>query len=248
MTKRHDSIGIKQTIRYEWMQKTTSLLLAGLNPDEIRKELHSYLDDKMKKGDKPASEKTRTFAVNNLMKIWVSPDADLVAFRDRALDVLREESSSAIAVHWGMISASYPFWYNASRHVGRLLALQETITKKQIVQRVKSQYGDRQTVSRYLRYVIRSLVEWGVLKDSETKGCYQAGSQKNIDSMKCGLVLFEAVLLAIPEGKMSILELSNSPSLFPFSVPAISANFIAASGGSLDAAQYGLGDELVSLR
>jgi len=247
MSKRHDSIGIKQTIRYEWMQKTTSLLLAGLNPDEIRKELHSCLDDKMKKGDKPASEKTRTFAVNNLMKIWVSPDADLVAFRDRALGVLREDSSSALAVHWGMISASYPFWYNASRHVGRLLALQETITKKQIVQRVKSQYGDRQTVSRYLRYVIRSLVEWGVLKDSESKGCYQAGQKILIGSVKCGLFLFESSLQAIPEGKMSVVELTNSPSFFPFSLPSISANFIAANVDNLEVVQYGLGEDVVSL-
>ncbi len=29
MGKRHESIGIKQVIRYEWMEKTTNMMLAG---------------------------------------------------------------------------------------------------------------------------------------------------------------------------------------------------------------------------
>jgi len=247
MTKRHDSIGIKQTIRYEWMQKTSSLMLAGLKSNEIRKELHNYLTEKMMKAGKPASENTRTFAVNILMKIWVSPDGDLVLFRDRALDVLREDPASALAVHWGMISSAYPFWHNVSRHVGRLLTLQETITKKQVIQRVKSQYGDRQTVSRYLRYVIRSLVEWSVLEDAESNGCYQAGQRIPVDSLKCGLLLFESALHATPEGKMSVLEFSNFPSFFPFSLPSISANFIAANVSHLNVVQYGPNDAVISL-
>ena len=31
MSKRHDVIGIKQVIRIEWMQKTTNLMLAGVD-------------------------------------------------------------------------------------------------------------------------------------------------------------------------------------------------------------------------
>ena len=35
MGKRHETIGIKQAIRFEWMQKTASLLLAGLDAKTI---------------------------------------------------------------------------------------------------------------------------------------------------------------------------------------------------------------------
>ena len=31
MGKRHEAIGIKQAIRFEWMQKAANLLLAGLD-------------------------------------------------------------------------------------------------------------------------------------------------------------------------------------------------------------------------
>ncbi len=36
MGKRHQVIGIKQVIRFEWMQKSAGLLLAGLGTQAIR--------------------------------------------------------------------------------------------------------------------------------------------------------------------------------------------------------------------
>ena len=170
MGKRHEAIGIKQTIRFEWMQKAANLLLAGLDAKAIRQELHEFLADRKGNGfEGERSDQTRTFVVNNLMKIWVSPDLELIPFRDALLAFLREKPSMALAVHWGMISAVYPFWFNVARQTGRLLALQDQVTQTQIVNRIKEQYGDRQTVSRYARFVIRSFVAWGALKDSEAK-------------------------------------------------------------------------------
>jgi len=150
MGKRHEAIGIKQAIRFEWMQKAANLLLAGLDAKTIRQELHEFLADRKGNGSEgERSDQTRTFVVNNLMKIWVSPDPELIPFRDASLAFLRENPSMALAVHWGMISAVYPFWFNVARQTGRLLALQDQVTQTQIINRLKEQYGDRQTVSRY---------------------------------------------------------------------------------------------------
>ena len=122
MGKRHETIGIKQAIRFEWMQKTASLLLAGLDAKTIRQELHEFLVDRKGNGSEgERSDQTRTFVVNNLMKIWGSPDSELIPFRDASLAFLRENPSMALAVHWGMISAVYPFWFNVARQTGRLL-------------------------------------------------------------------------------------------------------------------------------
>ena len=171
MGKRHETIGIKQAIRFEWMQKSANLLLAGLDAKTIRQELHEFLADRKGNGTEgERSDQTRTFVVNNLMKIWASPDPELISFRDASLALLRESPSMALAVHWGMISAVYPFWFNVARQTGRLLALQGQVTQSQIINRLKEQYGDRQTVSRYARFVIRSFVAWGALKDSEANG------------------------------------------------------------------------------
>ena len=46
MGKRHEAIGIKQAIRFEWMQKAANLLLAGLDAKTIRQELHEFLADR----------------------------------------------------------------------------------------------------------------------------------------------------------------------------------------------------------
>ncbi len=174
IAKRQASIGIKQVIFFERMQKTANLLLAGLDTKTIRLELHDFISNKKGVGSKgEQSDQTRTFAVNNLMKIWVSPDPCLVSFRDNALAFIQKKPSMALAVHWSMVSVVYPFWFNVARQTGRLLALQEQVTKSQIISRLKEQYGDRQTVSRYAQYVIRSFIAWEVLKDSKVKGCYE---------------------------------------------------------------------------
>jgi len=122
--ERYESIGIKQTIRFEWMLKTVNLLLAGLDSKSIRMELHEYLREK--RGDGSIGERgetSRSQVVNMLMKIWVSPDQDLLTFRDSCLAYLSEKTDQPLAVHWAMVAAVYPFWFNVAQTTGRLLGL-----------------------------------------------------------------------------------------------------------------------------
>ena len=65
-----------------------------------------------------------------------------------------------LPLHSAILSAAYPFWFNVATQTGRLLKLQEQITQHQIFNRLKEQYGDRETVSRNARYTIRSFVAW----------------------------------------------------------------------------------------
>ncbi len=41
--KRHQKLGIKQTIQKVWMDKTVQMMLAGFSEKEIRHELDEYL-------------------------------------------------------------------------------------------------------------------------------------------------------------------------------------------------------------
>lgn len=249
MGKRHEAIGIKQAIRFEWMQKATNLLLAGLDAKTIRQELHEFLAGRKINGSEgERSDQTRTFAVNNLMKIWVSPDPELVPFRDASLAFLRKNPSTALTVHWGMISAVYPFWFNVARQTGRLLALQDQVTQTQIINRLKEQYGDRQTVSRYARFVIRSFVAWGVLKDSETKGCYEKAVPVSVAEPHLAFLMFEAALLATPEAKSALGLLLNNPAFFPFRLPSMTGDFVSQRNDRIDVVRYGLDNELLKLK
>lgn len=249
ISKRHEAIGIKQVIRFEWMQKVTNLLLAGLDAKTIRQELHEFLADRKGNGSEgERSDQTRTFVVNNLMKIWVSPDPELIPFRDASLAFLRENPSMALAVHWGMVSAVYPFWFNVARQTGRLLALQDQVTQTQIINRLKEQYGDRQTVSRYARFVIRSFVAWGTLKDSEAKGCYEKAAPASIAEPNLAILMFESALLATPEAKGTLGLLLNNPAFFPFQLPMMTGDFIAQHSRNIDVIRHGLESELLQLK
>ena len=241
MNKKHESIGIKQAIRFEWMQKAANLLLAGLDVRTIRQELHAFLSDR--KGNGTAGERsdqTRTFAVNNLMNIWVSPDPERIPFRDASLAFLRENPAMALAVHWGMISAVYPFWFNVARQTGRLLALQNQVTQAQIVNRLKEQYGDRQTVSRYARFVIRSFVAWGALKDTETRGCYEKTTPVSVTDSDLAILMFESALHATPGAKGGLGLLLNNPAFFPFQLPALTGDFASYRSERIRIEKYGL--------
>ena len=248
MGKRHETIGIKQAIRFEWMQKAANLLLAGLDAKTIRQELHEFLADrKVSNPEYEQSVQTRTFVVNNLMKIWVSPDPELIPFRDASLEFLRRNPSKVIAIHWGLIAATYPFWFNVARQTGRLLALQDRVTQMQIINRLKEQYGDRQTVSRYARYVIRSFVTWCVLHDSEGKGCYEKSTLVSNTEPSLAILMFESALLATPEAKSALGLLLNNPAFFPFQLPVMTGDFIAQRSERIEVVRYGLDDELLKL-
>lgn len=249
LNKRYKAIGIKQVIRFEWMQKAANLLFAGLDVKTIRQELHEFISDRKGNGaEGERSDQTRTFVVNNLMKIWVSPDPNLIPFRDASLVFLRGHPSMSLAVHWGMISAVYPFWSNVARQTGRLLALQEQVTQTQIINRLKEQYGDRQTVSRYARFVIRSFVAWGVLKDSETKGCYEKSAPVIVADFNLAILMFESVLHATPGAKGALGLLLNNPAFFPFQIPVMTGDFVSQRNDRIDVVRHGLDDELLKLK
>lgn len=249
MGKRHEAIGIKQAIRFEWMQKAANLLLAGLDAKTIRQELHEFLADRKGNGSEgERGETSRTQVVNMLMKIWVSPDLDLFPFRDASLVFLRKHPSAALAVHWGMISAVYPFWLYVARQTGRLLALQEQVTQMQITSRLKEQYGDRQTVSRYARYVIRSFVAWGVLNDADSKGCYVKADPVSIADPNLAVLMFESALLATSEAKSALGLLLNNPAFFPYQLPVMTGDFVSQRSERIDVVRYGLDHELLKLK
>lgn len=248
MGKRHESIGIKQTIRYEWMQKTTNLLLAGLDAKSIRKELHEFLADRKGSGSEEERGSTsRTQVVNMLMKIWVTPDEDLVQLSHSALQVVKEHPPMALCSHWAMISAAYPFWRNVAIQVGRLLNLQNQVTQQQITNRLKEQYGDRQTVSRYARCVIRSFVAWGVLEDSGAKGCYEKVEPVTLLDHNLAILMLEGALYALAEGKGRMDLLLNSPAFFSFQLPLMTGDFVSQHSDRIDVVRYGLDDELLML-
>jgi hypothetical protein len=248
MSKRTEKIGIKQVIRLEWMDHVLNMLLAGMKPESIRDELKSYLADKKQSGGTgKRGEKTYLMAIGPL-SAWFDPEPELVNFRDHALVIASKlHQKQYLPLHWAILSAAYPFWLNVAIQTGRLLNLQEQITQRQIFNRLKEQYGDRETVSRNARYTIRSFIAWKILKDSEFKGCYEKHNKMTIKDEDMAILLIEAALYAAPEGKGALELIINSPAFFPFELPMITGDFIAKRAHNINVVRHGQDQELLKV-
>ena len=248
MGRRHEKIGIKQLIRLEWMDNVLSMLLAGMSEALIRQELDEYLSiHKPSGGQGERGKKTYGMAIG-LLSSWFSPDKDLIPFRNDALKLARElHKDKWLLLHWAVISASYPFWFNVAKQVGRLLNLQDKITQKQVFNRLKEQYGDRETVARNARYTVRSFIAWGALKDSDVKGCYEKGNTVSVSNYIEVITLLESGLLSTKEGKSSLNVLLSSPGFFPFTMSTVTGAFISQNSTRISVVRYGLDDEFLKL-
>jgi hypothetical protein len=248
MSARHEKIGIKHVIRPEWMDKTLDMMLAGMSPTDIRKELDEYLCDKKQSGGtgergKEAYKK----AVTNLMLTWCTPEKEIIPFRDAVLALAKKTpASERLPLHWAMISSVYPFWFGVAKQIGRLLNLQDQITKKQIIQRLKEQYGDRETISRFARYVIRSFVAWNILEDASIKGNY-IQVRKIPTNQKQVAILTESVLLSTPESPLALKNVIESSSLFPFQISPITGDYLQKNCPRINVNQFSPGEEMINI-
>jgi len=243
----NNSIGIKQTIRYEWMNYTVDLIKSGLNNDEIKKELFTYLSERKgngKIGDR--AEKTMSLAVTILMNIWIAPKNGLTNFRDKLLNVMNQ--NNRLICHWAMISSAYPFWFNMSYTIGSLFKHQDRVKKSQIMSRTYEILGERNTVERCSRYVIRSFISWNLIKDDGKAGFYKKNKILDVSDIQLVCILIEALLNAIPEERIPLNTILNCPAFFNFSIPLINGANISKENQNISIERFSVNEEYVSLK
>jgi hypothetical protein len=242
------SIGIKQSIRYEWMQYVVKLLGLGLDEQSIRKELEIYLSERKSSGQGGKRAKyTMSFAVAILIHTWVSPKKNLLQYREKLLKYVNLQPFDKIC-HWSMISAAYPFWFNICYILGSLFKLQKQIKKTQVMERIYEVLGERNTIERCSRYVIRSLVSWGIIKDVDKKGIYEKGTIISIPDFTMLSLLFESALFSINDDKIQLSSLNNCPAFFCFDFPLVSGFQISKLNDNILLEQYSVDNEYLSLK
>lgn len=248
MSRHTESIGFSQRVRLEWLEQTANLVLAGNDKIAINVALQELLQDKVSVGGE-AERGNREKIITILMKVWLNVPAKLGLLCSDGLELLKRlPEKDRIVVHWGMVTAVYPFWSVVATQVGRLLKLQGSAAASHIQRRLREQYGERETVYRAARRVLRSYVDWGVLNESNTKGIYNSGLHIVVDDLRLIAWLIETSLHARPNGSAPLKDLIDSPSLFPFHIKPIQANYLMTASGNLDILRHGLDDDLVMLK
>lgn len=244
---RTEQIGFSQRIQLAWLEQTAALLLAGHKKEEIQAALHELLQDKLSK-DSEARWGNRGKSVSLLLNTWVSVPPAIKGLRDSGLELWRDlPLPDHLPLHWGMSMAAYPFFGAVAETTGRLLQLQGTVASAQVQRRLREQFGERETVARAGRRILRSFVDWGVLQDTAEKGVYQAGSPKVIKDPKLAAWLIEATLIANDSQSKPLQAIIQSPILFPFLINLPNSSQLEQND-RLELFRQGLDTDMVSLR
>jgi len=218
MTRKQQSIGFSQRIRLDWLQYTADLALAGSSKDEIFAALRERLRDRLSVGRDP-ERGNREKAITILAKVWVTVPNELQSSRDEGLELIqRLPAGDRMLVHWCMCMAAYPFFGTVAEATGRLLRLQETASAAQVQRRVREQFGERETVSRAARRILRAFLDWGVLAETGKNGIYRGVSKRVVDEVSLILWVVKTVLVAKAEGSLSLPTALRSPGLFAFDI------------------------------
>lgn len=220
---RYKQVGIDRPIRLDWLDQTARLILAENSDDNVVSCMTEFLAQEFP-GAVPSVRGSLSKTLTILMKTWVRVPEDLRSFRDRGLRLLESNGQKMkIPIHWGMLMSAYPFWGAVAQQSGRLLHLQGNVVATQLQRRLKEQYGERETVSRRVRYAMRSFIEWGVLSETSTKGVYQKGDTIQITNKNLSCWLMESCL-NMREGRTADMrEIRKHHSLFPFEIPDLNS-------------------------
>ena len=244
-TNRSMQVGVDRLIRLTWLERTSTLVLGGNTPPEIKNALQHDLCDVFQSG---MTEKRGSLGktITILMKVWLKTPRELSGLRDTGLEFLKRiPKEDRKVIHWGMMMAVYPVWAKVAAQVGRLLKLQGNAVASQIQRRMREQYGERETVSRRTRYDLRSFVDWGVLHEAEQAGVYELKSVGVISEKNITVWLIEATMLSLATPHVMLKSLSEIACLFPFKLPTLTYNELVEMSSFLDVMTHNMDNELV---
>ena len=208
------SIGFDRDIQLEWLDYAAAQVAAGKEPQHVRDALWARLEGVVA-GDESRSARDKTITV--LMKIWSDVPEGRIPMRRTALELVGVSTpQTRLAIQWSMSMAAYPFFAEVVTTTGRLLQLQGSTSLNQITRRMVELRGDRSTMIRATRRVVRSIVRWGALADTNAKGDYVATKEKTVVAGKLGSLLGEGLLQSGIQRAIAINEFKTHPSMFPF--------------------------------
>ena len=212
-TERKTRIGFDRTIHIEWLDIAAARVTRGDPPSEIRKVLWDFLED-LVPGDTNNSGRGKTLTV--LTRIWLTVPEQVESLRERALKCLAAANGeNRVAVHWAMVVATHPFFFDVATHVGKLLVLHGQANRSQIKRRMTESWGDRSTLERTIQHVLKSMAQWRVLKPGLETGSLVVARSPILVSEEIAELLVHGVLLSQGRG-MALSQLVSHPAIFPF--------------------------------
>jgi hypothetical protein len=211
---RRANIGFDRRINREWLDAAAEKAATGASAAEVRAFVWDMLDGVVR-GNVHGSARQKTTTV--IHHIWGEVPEPAKQLRERAL--ARFEGCTPderLALHWAMMVGTYPLFSDVGSAVGRLLTLQGRFTLAHLTRRLVGAWGERSTIERAAQRVVRSMVQWGVLRDTEVDGVYEASPTRRKVGPAVGTVLVEAILVDADDAALPLNQLTGHPVSFPF--------------------------------
>ncbi|OIP63389.1 MAG: hypothetical protein COW73_04315 [Nitrospirae bacterium CG18_big_fil_WC_8_21_14_2_50_70_55] len=209
------TIGMDRPVKLEWLDAVAGRLAAGDSPKAAREYVWNLLEGVVA-GATAQTARGKTLTV--LARVWLTPPAAALALREAAVKALVQASADErLAIHWAMLSASHPFFVDVAGLVGKSLGLNGEVALSQLTRRLVDTWGDRSTLRRATQRLVRSMVQWGALREGGKVGVYLAPSKRIAVPSTLGGLLVEGLLIAAQCG-MPLNQLVSHPAVFPFDV------------------------------
>jgi hypothetical protein len=208
------SIGFDRRVDAEWLDAIAQQVATGMNGSELRAFAFALMDGVVAGGTKHGTAAQKTVTV--LTRTWANVNPEVIGLRDRAIGLLPSLSrQERVGLHWAMAMAGYRFFGDLAGVCGRMLELQGDLNLDQVTRRLRESWGERSTMNRATQRVVRSMVQWGGLADTKTKGLYTLIPKRIAIEDAVAEILLEALL--IHEGKgIPVDHAIRHPALFPF--------------------------------
>ncbi len=128
------------------------------------------------------------------------------------------------------------------------MRLQGTVSAAQAQRRVRESLGERETVARAARRVIKAFMDWGVLCETGERGVYSQGFATEVCSLDLAAWLVNACLYATPSGRADLDSVLNSPALFPFRLPRVNGpDVVSKTRSRVDVMRHAGNEDLAIL-
>ena len=202
-------VGLSRTIKLPWLNKAAQLYEENLLLEEYKAQMNEYLSFEIESAI--VLRKTREI----LMNVWYyDTDPFIADLRKNASVLLDKYPEEAVPIHWCLLLLAYPVMIDMSRLMGRLFEFSDTITLKQIKQKIFDEWGERATLFHTTDKIIATMKELGVITKVKV-GTYAIHKYK----IKADPVIVMTILTAMKTEKNSYCgfgDLADFNVMFPF--------------------------------
>ncbi len=204
-------IGFDRKLQLDWLDAAVGLCQENLNPGVVAGHLRQKLESEI------AGTEARRKTTTVLLRIWVNVPAEYSHLRDEALQLAAQiGSEERLWLYWGLSLLAYPFFRDVAAIVGQLSRLQGTFSQAQVQRRMIENWGQRTTLRRATRRLLRTFVDWDVLRDTDVRGCYEVAPSRQTEKQALALWLLDCALQANDAEQVPLRELGQLSYTFPF--------------------------------